>query len=203
MFGDSLTDAYGGHYWYDNTKVGYGFMTKIAQEFGMYFDNRAKSGTNFQRTSGGVYAGLDGCDRVDEYVADETHPAPDYCLFMYGANCWGSQIGTIEDPNTQDKKLYGAVKYCIDKIRDAYPNCIVAVILQYPVADWNNGQKTPHAAHEALKQLITSPDYDYRVPYLDLYQYNIRSVDLRDGVHPDVTGVNKLHHAIRGFLIGL
>lgn len=200
MFGDSLTDAYGGHVWNDNSDEK-GFMTKIAQEFGVYFDNRAKSGTNFQRTSGGVYKDLDGCDMVDAYVSDDTHDNPDYCLFMFGANCWNNQIGDIT--STDDKKLYGAVKYCIDAIRNAYPNCIVAIILEYPVADWQNGQKVPHLAHEAIKDLITSSEYDYRVPYLDLYQYNIRTVDLRDGVHPAVTGVNKLHHAIRGFLMGL
>ena len=202
LFGDSLTDRYGGH----DISSNY-FASKIAREFGMDLDNRAKSGSNIYSGGSGNYTSVSGIIKLDEYLAEieaGTIEQADYITVAFGTNTFKAQMGTNDDTSETNTSVYGATKYFIEKIREKVPNAVFGFVLS-PRQDWGsndpNNARDLNGAREAIKTVCE----EYGVPYIDMSKESGITVDmLPDGIHISSDQSQKLYyHAMRRFMIGL
>lgn len=222
LFGDSLTDNYGGHDWQESSSnvggdgwkdsaaavpwTGYFWASKIAREFGLVLDNRAKGGSNINTGSNGNYTNLCGINILDAFLAeiDAGAAAPDYITVHFGSNAYTAQLGTVDDTAETTGTVCGAVKYFIERLRAKCPNSVIGFVLP-PQSDWgsNSTSKSVAQGREAIKSVL---DLDaYAVPYVDLWKTSGITVDmLPDGIHVSSKQANNLYyHAMRRFMIGL
>ena len=207
LFGDSLTDAYGGH-----DLTGNYFASKIAREFGMILDNRAKGGGNINTGVNGNYTSINGCACLDQLISDVesgiTDP-PDYITVAYGTNGIKTQNGTVDDTSDNKETTCGAVKYFIEKCTEKFPNAFLGFVLP-PLGSWKaeDGQEFPNAnkdvdaAREAIKSVLDLPEYG-GIPYIDMSKKSgITLAMLPDKIHISTDQTNtKYYRALRGFLI--
>ena len=202
LFGDSLTDSYGGH-----DKSSNYFAAKIANEFNMELDNRAKSGSNIYKGGSGNYVNVSGIIKLDEYLAEieaGTTEQADYITVAFGTNSFAAQMGTNADTAETNTSVYGATKYFIEKIREKVPNAVLGFVLS-PRQNWGsndpNNARDLNAAREAIRTVCD----DYGVPYIDMSKESGITVSmLPDGIHISNEQSQKLYyHAMRRFMMGL
>ena len=198
LFGDSLTDNYGGH-----DLTGNYFATKIAREFNMSFDNRAKSGSNIYRGGSGNYTSVSGMIKLDEFTAEidaGTVEQPDYITIAFGTNSFTAQIGTNADTSETDTSVYGATKRFIEVLREKCPKSVFGFVLSPGSSDPHN-LRAVDAARAAIKAVCD----EYGVPYIDMStQSGITAAMLPDGIHiKNDQSQNLYYHAMRRFMIGL
>lgn len=202
LFGDSLTDSYGGH-----DKSSQYFAAKIANEFNIDFDNRAKSGSNIYAGGYGNYTAVSGIIQLNNYLAEieaGTTEQADYITVAFGTNSFADQMGTNADTSATTTSVYGATKYFIEQIRAKVPNAVLGFVLS-PRQDWGTNdpknQRDLNGARAAIKQVCE----DYGVPYIDMSMESGITVDmLPDGIHISSEQSQKLYyHAIRRFMMGL
>ena len=207
LFGDSLTDAYGGH-----DLTGNYFASKIAREFGMILDNRAKGGGNINTGANGNYTSINGCACLDQLISDVedgiTDP-PDYITVAYGTNGYTAQNGTVDDTSENKETTCGAVKYFIEKCTEKFPNAFLGFVLP-PLGSWSaeDGQEFPNpnkdidAARDAIRSILDLPEYG-GIPYIDMSKKSGITLDmLPDKIHISSEQANsRYYRAIRGFLV--
>ena len=203
LFGDSLTDAYGGH-----DLTGKYFASKIAREFGMTLDNRAMDGSNIYRGGSGNYVSSSGMIKLDALVAEidaGTTEQPDYITIAFGTNSFAAQIGTNADTSETDTSVYGATKRFIEVLREKCPKSVFGFVLspkqQWPQSSDPSGLRAIDAARAAIKAVCD----DYGVPYIDMStQSGITVAMLPDGLHiSNDQSQNLYYHAMRRFMLGL
>lgn len=207
LFGDSLTDAYGGH-----DLTGDYFASKIALEFNMSLDNRAKSGSNINTASNGNYTNVNGCAMLDDLISEVEEgntEAPDYITVAFGTNGYKAQNGTVDDTSENKETTCGAVKYFIEKCTEKFPNAFLGFVLP-PLGSWKaeDGQQFPNvnkdvdAAREAIKSVLDLPEYG-GIPYIDMSKKSGITLDmLPDKIHISTDQTNlKYYRALRGFMV--
>lgn len=202
LFGDSLTDNYGGH-----DLTGNYFATKIAREFSMSFDNRAKSGSNIYRGGSGNYTSVSGMIKLDEFTAEidaGTTEQPDYITIAFGTNSFTAQLGTNADTSATDTSVYGATKRFIEVLREKCPKSVFGFVLS-PKQNWGSSDPNNLRAVDAARTAIKAVCDDYGVPYIDMStQSGITAAMLPDGIHiSNEQSQNLYYHAMRRFMIGL
>ena len=202
LFGDSLTDNYGGH-----DLTGKYFATKIAREFNMSFDNRAKSGSNIYRGGSGNYTSVSGMIKLDEFTAEidaGTTEQPDYITIAFGTNSFTAQLGTNEDTAETDTSVYGATKRFIEVLREKCPKSVFGFVLS-PKQNWGSSDPNNLRAVDAARTAIKTVCEEYGVPYIDMStQSGITAAMLPDGIHiSNDQSQNLYYHAMRRFMIGL
>lgn len=222
LFGDSLTDNYGGHDWQKSTSsVGgdgwknsgeavpwtdYFWASKIARELGLVLDNRAKGGSNINVGSNGNYTDLCGINILNAFLAeiDAGAEAPDFITVHFGSNAYMTQLGTVDDTSETTGTVCGAVKYFIEQIRTKCPNTVLGFVLP-PQSDWgsNSTSKSVEQGRATIKSVLDLDEYS--VPYVDLWKESGITVDmLPDGIHVSSKQANNLYyHAMRRFMMGL
>lgn len=202
LFGDSLTDNYGGH-----DLTGKYFASKIAREFGMTLDNRAKSGSNIYRGGSGNYVSVSGMIKLDEFIAEidaGTTEQPDYITIAFGTNSFTAQIGTNADTSETDTSVYGATKRFIEVLREKCPKSVFGFVLS-PKQNWGSADPSNARAVDAARTAIKTVCDDYNVPYIDMStQSGITVAMLPDGLHiSSDQSQNLYYHAMRRFILGL
>lgn len=202
LFGDSLTDNYGGH-----DLTGSYFATKIAREFNMSFDNRAKSGSNIYRGGSGNYVSVSGMIKLDEFIAEieaGTTEQPDYITIAFGTNSFAAQLGTNADTSATDTSVYGATKRFIEVLREKCPKSVFGFVLS-PKQNWGSSDPYNLRAVDAARTAIKAVCDEYGVPYIDMSTQSGITVDmLPDGIHiSNDQSQNLYYHTMRRFMIGL
>ena len=225
LFGDSLTDAYGGKGWdastqstggvgwtKDNTYVGWTgqlWASRIASELGLSIDNRAKSGSNINDGANGNYTGVSGIKMLDAYIAEVESGAAqcaDYITVGFGSNTRTDQIGTISDDAAVVTSVYGAMKYFIERLRYLQKNYNQSMVFGFvlpPQSSWGQGNTRITEGRAAMLAVLNTDQY--AVPYCDLWtQSGICLDQMTDGIHVASIESNNLYfHAMRRFLMGL
>ena len=202
LFGDSLTDNYGGH-----DRASQYFAAKIANEFNLAFDNRAKSGSNIYAGGSGNYTSVSGIVMLDAYLAEieaGTTEQADYITVAFGTNTFGAQMGTNEDTSETNTSVYGATKYFIENIREKVPNAVLGFVLS-PRQDWGSADPSTVRDVDGGRAAIKAVCDEYGVPYIDMStQSGITVAMLPDGIHISSDQSQKLYyHAMRRFMMGL
>lgn len=220
LFGDSLTDTFGGKDWNISTwnygeygTVGndedtpwtdYFFASKTARQLGLIIDNRAKAGSNINTAMNGNYTAVNGVAKLDEFLAEieaGTTEQPGYITVAFGTNAYNSQNGTVDDTSENTATTSGATRYFIEKIREKCPKTVFGFILP-PVGTWGtNASKDIDAGRAAIKAVCDAEG----VPYIDMSKESGITVDmLPDGIHVSSHQANNLYyHALRRFMMGL
>lgn len=222
LFGDSLTEAYGGTDWnlYNGMTypegdarrwAGYKFASRIGRELRLTVDNRAKGGSNIYYSEGGTYSSVNGIAILNAFVAEiaaGTTECPDYITVAFGSNTARSSIGTDEDTSEDTTTVYGATKYYIEQLRQLQaqynPHMVFGFVLP-PQTQWANdsGVHDVSGARIAMKAVLDSDAYT--APYVDMWAESGITPDmLPDGVHISSERTNNMYyHAMRRFMIGL
>lgn len=149
-------------------------------------------------------------NHVEEFIANVTagtYSAPDIFIFAYGTNdnSTDSAIGSVEDAfsdtlaNINKFTLCGGMRYAIETITTAYPDCqcFVLNILQ-SAYQGNQSRANQLKKNQAIKEMA---DY-FSIPVIDQYDnvgitrlYEIAGSEgryLRDGLHPNTNGKKKI-----------
>ena len=202
LFGDSLTDSYGGH-----DRSSEYFASKIANEFNMNIDNRAKSGSNIYKGGSGNYVSVSGIVMLDEYLAEieaGTTPQADYITVAFGTNTFKTELGTNDDTSATNTSVYGATKYFIEKIREKVPNAVLGFVLS-PRQNWGSSDAQNLRDVDGAREAIKTVCDEYGVPYIDMSTQSGITVDmLPDSIHIKNDQSQKLYyHAMRRFMMGL
>lgn len=197
MFGDSLTDSYGGHGWdasespvggdgWHDTEErvswkGRFWASTIARKHGFIMDNRAHSGSNIynSRTSSASYvAGVTVIDEYAEEIANGTIKEPSLITVGFGANTVQDEIGNeADEPSNTTKSMYAGAKYFIEKLKATCPHARIVYILHPLQTGWRD---TDGKAREAMRKLFES----YNVEYVDMSKASGITTDmLPDGLH--------------------
>lgn len=177
QIGDSLTD-YSGSHAVNGTNDGFGDY--IARKYECTFLNWGTAGASYsiRNTSEDENSGVRKCDRlVSENIA------PDYVTLALGTN--DRENGNSADTSADNTGLYGAVRYCIEKIKTAYPSCKLGVILP-PMRGTANDTVDGNINTQQLERnnIIKSICELYSVPTCDMFhESNIVSAYLGDGLH--------------------
>jgi len=202
MFGDSLTDSYGGHSWDESTSpvggegwkdtedrvpwTGYFWASDIARRHGYIMDNRAKSGSNIYVSR--VYTDVSGVYILDAFLAEleaGTIEEPDLITVGFGANSVPDEIGTNSDTSATTNTLYGGTKYFIEKLNEKCPNARKIYILHPLQTGWRD---TDGTARAAMKTVFDA----YNVEYVDMSMHSGITTDmLPDGLHVSSIEANK------------
>lgn len=205
LFGDSITDNYGG-----DTRDGDYFVSKISREFGLIPDNRAQSGSNIN-DGDESYSNLCGINMLDAFLQEieaGTTEQPEYITIAYGHNSYSAHLGSADDTSQEHtNSICGAMKYFIEKIREKCPGTVFGFVLPYQ-SDWSkstspNGYKDIAAGRQAMLSVLQSEGY--QVPYIDMWTQSGITVDmLPDAIHPGSDQAKILYyHALRRFMMGL
>ena len=202
LFGDSLTDSYGGH-----DRSSEYFASKIANEFNMNIDNRAKSGSNIYKGGSGNYVSVSGIVMLDEYLAEieaRTTEQDDYITVAFGTNTFKTELGTNDDTSATNTSVYGATKYFIEKIREKVPNAVLGFVLS-PRQNWGSNDAQNLRDLDGAREAIKTVCDEYGVPYIDMSTQSGITVDmLPDSIHIKNDQSQKLYyHAMRRFMMGL
>ena len=137
--------------------------------------------------------------RYISLVADGTYPTPDIFCFSFGTNDAFSPDGTDDAIATGVNypsgdllfTMSGGMKWCLQKIRETYPECMVIVMLPIQQQDvWGNSQNILKI--EKIKQICNA----MAIPYIDMFNgcgiAHILETGtgpyLSDGLHPNNAG---------------
>lgn len=170
--GDSL-HAYSGGNGFESS----GFISDYNKYLGFKsIKNDGYAGSTWTGTTGGG-----AIKRVTDLVASGT--VYDVVILAWGTNSDNS-IGTVDDEasNTATTTC-GAMKWCIEQLRTAFPNTVVGVIVPPPSS--NQGTSLDEKA-DAMIDVCEKMN----VPYVDMRKY-ISTKDLSDGTHLNVSGSKK------------
>lgn len=222
LFGDSLTEEYGGTDWNQYNGMtypegdarrwtGYKFASRIGRELRLTIDNRANSGSNIYYSAGGAYSAVNGITVLNAFISDieaGTTECPDYITVAFGSNSAADAIGVADDTSELTTTVYGATKYYIEKLRQlqgTYNQQMVFGFVLPPQTQWanDNGNHNVSGARKAMKAVLDSDAYS--APYVDMWTESGITVSmLPDGVHISSERANNLYyHAMRRFMIGL
>ena len=215
LFGDSLTDSYGGHGWdmetspvggvgwQDTTErvpwTGYFWASDIARRHGYVVDNQAHSGSNIYNSR--VYTDVSGVLVLDTWVAalrNGNFYEPELITIGFGANTVADEIGSASDaPSNTAHSLYAGTKYFIEALNDACPNARKVYILHPLQEDWRD---TSGAARNALRNVFDL----YNVEYVDMSQHSGITVDmLPDKLHVSSIEANRQYgRFLESYLFG-
>lgn len=202
LFGDSLTDSYGGHGWDMSTSpvggdgwketdervpwTGYFWASDIARKHGFVMDNQAKSGSNIYVSR--VYTADSGVYQLDAFLSAlqaGTVIEPDLITIGFGANTVPDEIGNPTDTSETTNTLYGGTKYFIEKLNEFCPNARKVYILHPLQEDWRD---TNGAARDAMRNVFN----EYNVEYVDMSQHSGITVDmLPDKLHVSSIEANR------------
>ena len=176
MIGDSLTNWGGGG---DGTD---GFLRIVHDKTGVITTNEGTAGAWWQLMTGETADGIstNGVGRVNAIIRDGRKY--DLYCFMLGTNA-GANTDTGEtsaDPST----MPGAIRYCLEKLKDYDPTGQILVCLPPQRAEGNENQ-------EKVNEVIAKICGEYAVPTLDIYHRsgivpNTKIPDvgyLQDGLH--------------------
>lgn len=205
LFGDSITDGRNGCGGYDWT--GDNWVSRIAREFGLIVDNRAKSGSNMC-ISTDAYVSVSGIHMLDAFLAEieaGTIEQPAYITIGFGANCYNTYVGRAEDTSENTTtSYYGATRYFIEKLREKCPNSVFGFILPHDV-DWSGSSDWKQEGVPLGRDAIKAVCEECRVPYINMYTESGITADmLNDGVHIwNEQPKNLYYHAMRRFVMGL
>lgn len=221
LFGDSLTEAFGGTDWneYKGTNLytegdprcwdGYKFASRIARELCLIIDNRAHSGSNIYYSEGGTYSAYNGISMLDELISEieaGTTKCPDYITVAFGSNTVLTNLGTMDDTSASTGTTYGATKYFVEKLRmlqEIYnPQMVFGFVLS-PQTAWSDSLERASKGREAIKAVLDTDEY--RAPYVDMWtESGITHSMMADGVHiADERSNNLYYRAMRRFMMGL
>lgn len=220
LFGDSLTEAYGGTDWniYNGTSypegdarrwTGYKFASRIGRELRLTIDNRAVGGTNIYYNTGGAYTDYNGINMLNAFISGieaGTTVCPDYITVGFGSNQNLSYVGTPEDTSDNYTTTYGATKYFVEKLRMLQETCNPQLVFGFvlpPQTVWSGSAERAARGREAIKAVLDTDEY--RTPYVDMWtESGITAQMLPDGVHISDERTNNLYyHALRRFMMGL
>lgn len=203
LFGDSLTDSYGGHGWDMETSTvggvgwkdttervpwtGYFWASDIARRHGCVVDNQAHSGSNIYNSR--VYTDVSGVLVLDTWVAalrNGDFYEPELITIGFGSNTVADEIGNSSDaPSNTAHSLYAGTKYFIETLNDACPNARKVYILHPLQEDWRD---TNGAARDAMRNVFN----EYNVEYVDMSQHSGITVDmLPDKLHVSSIEANR------------
>lgn len=202
LFGDSLTDSYGGHSWDESTSpvggigwkdtedrvpwTGYFWASDIARRHGYVIDNRAKSGSNIYVSR--VYTDVSGKYILDAFVSElqnGTVEEPDLITIGFGANSVSDEKGTNADTSETTNTLYGGTKYFIETLNQYCPNARKVYILTPLQSGWRD---TDGTLRSAMKEVYD----EYNVEYVDMSSHSGITVDmLPDSLHISSIEANK------------
>lgn len=133
---------------------------------------------------------------IDE-VTKGTYPEPDIFAFAMGTNdsdktAAEAAIATGTEYPSEDMlyTLAGAMKWCIQKIHETYPNCRIFVLL--PIQRYSGGNENNLQKIEIMKDVAKA----FSIPVIDMYSNcgissmleNGTGPYLRDGLHPNTQG---------------
>lgn len=221
LFGDSLTDEYGGKDWneYKGTNRyaegdsrcwdGYKFASRIGRELRLTIDNRAHSGSNIYYSEGGAYSSVNGITILNTLIAEieaGTTECPDYITVAFGSNTSTGAIGTDTDTSETYTTTYGATKHFVEKLRylqETYNPQLVFGFVLPPQTVWSGSTERASKGREAIKAVLDSEEYS--TPYVDMWtESGITHSMLPDGVHISDERTNNLYYrAMRRFMMGL
>lgn len=222
LFGDSLTEEYGGTDWNQYNGLtypegdarrwtGYKFASRIGRELRLTIDNRAKSGSNIYHSEGGTYSAVNGIAVLNAFITEieaGTTECPDYITVAFGSNSSTDAIGSTDDTSELTTTVYGATRYYIEKLRrlqGTYNRQMVFGFVLPPQTKWanDNSNHNVSGARKAMKAVLDSDAY--AAPYVDMWtESGITAAMLPDGVHISSERANNLYyHAMRRFMIGL
>lgn len=144
---------------------------------------------------------------IEQFISEvnnNTYPEPDVFIFAYGTNDNPLNVGSVEEAfsdtlaNIDKFTLAGGMRYALEKITTAYPNCqcFVLNILQ---SAYEGYQSRPN---QILKNNIIKGVADYfSIPVIDQYDnsgitrlYEVAGTQgryLSDGLHPNNNGRKK------------
>lgn len=155
--GDSNSQWMGGSVLPDETDTG--FLLTAARKNGIAkFKNASTAGAAWGKRDddSDAYCGV---TRVDELVA--SGDVPDIITILLGTNSDLSN-GTVDDAVTDLHTTCSAVKYCLEKLLQAFPTTAIGVMLPMQRAETYTAQETKNAL---IKELC---EY-YSIPTLDLF----------------------------------
>ena len=145
-------------------------------------------------------------NHVEQFIAEVsagTYPAPDIFIFAYGTND-NTNLGSVEDAfsdtlaNINKYTLAGGMRYAVEKISTAYPNCQI-FILNILQSAYEGYQSRPNqiAKNNIIKGIA---DY-FSIPVFNQYSecgitrlYEHAGTTgryLSDGLHPSTAGKKK------------
>lgn len=197
MFGDSLTDSYGGHGWdasespvggdgWHDTEErvswkGRFWASEIARKHGFKMDNRAHSGSNIynSRTSSDLYVpGVTVVDAFADEISNGIIEAPSLITVGFGSNTVRDEIGNESDkPSNTAKSMYAGAKYFIEKLKATCPHARIVYILHPLQTGWRD---TDGKSREAMRKVFE----EYNVEYVDMSKASGLTTDmLPDGLH--------------------
>ena len=170
--GDSLHAYSGG-----DGMASSGFVTDYNQYLGFSnVKNDGYAGSTWTGTTGGG-----AIKRVTDLVANGT--IYDVVILAWGTNSDNS-IGTVDDEaSNTSTTTCGAMKWCIEQLRTAFPNTVIGVIVPPPSS--NQGTSLDEKANAMINVCEKM-----NVPYVDMRKYIFTS-DLSDGTHLNTGGAKK------------
>lgn len=197
LFGDSLTDSYGGHDWQSSTSpvggigwqdtedrvpwTGDFWATRIAKKHGLILDNRAKSGSCMYYSR--VYSTVSGVLILDAFIAElqnNTIEEPDFITIGFGANHVQDEMGTADDTaSNSSHSWYAGAKYFCERLRAYCPHSEVLFIGTPKQDGWRDSSNDSNAVIQSVCE-----SYGYR--YIDFSDtdYSGIAVDmLPDSLH--------------------
>lgn len=170
--GDSLHAYSGG-----NGFTTDGFTTEWNKYLGFkVVKNDGYAGSTWTGTTGGG-----AIKRVTDLVANGV--PYDVFILPWGTNSDNS-VGTVDDEaSNTSTTTCGAMKWCIEQLRTAFPNSAIGVIIPPP----SSNQST--LLDEKANAMIEVCE-KYNVPFKDMRKY-ISTSDLSDGTHLNTGGSKK------------
>ena len=170
--GDSLHDYSGG-----NGFTTDGFVTRYNKYLGFsVITQNGYAGSTWTGTNVGG-----AIKRVTDLVADGT--IYDVIILAWGTNSDAS-VGTVDDEaSNTSTTTCGAMKWCIEQLRTAFPSSAIGVIIPPPSS--NQGTSLDEKANAMIEVCEKM-----NVPYADMRNY-ISTSDLSDGTHLNTGGSKK------------
>lgn len=148
------------------------------------------------------------CDYCDNLTGEEGF---DYITIFAGTNDRSQPLGTIDD--TGKTTIYGAIKYCINKILSVYPNAKIGLMTPLPRSS-NYGTSSTNSLYKIVNAVKEVGAY-YSIPVLDQYTksglrpwnetnnetyFSCEQAPNGDGLHPNELGHEWISYPIENFL---
>ena len=160
-----------------------GYHYVLGKKYGYNYINNGHGGTAWELRDDAEFDGNSGVSKVDRLLA--SGELPDYLIIALGTN--GTVNGESTDTTENTHTLYGAVRYCLHRLKTEAPTLRLGVIIPL-----NRGQHCGviDAGQNVRNDIIRQVCREYSVPYADMmYESGITPDMLSDGLHltnPDV-----------------
>ena len=203
--GDSNSQWMGGSVLADDTDTG--FLLTAARKNGIAkFTNASMAGASwaYRVDYEDSLNAQCGVARVDDLVA--SGEVPDIITILLGTNS-DDDAGTVDNTASDTYTTAGAIRYCLEKLLQAFPTSAIGVMLPMQRAETYTHQETKNALIEELCRY-------YGIPVLDLfhegqvvpdskltaYDDGHEGVKYTDSAHISSNGVAQLGRKISGWL---